>query len=65
VSKLDLKVVDSLFYTFPMGYGISPLRVEDYPENRLTIIVNSSKLADLIDYLLKSFLDCMPTPKDL
>lgn len=65
ISKLDLEVVDSLFYAFPMGYGISPLRVEDYPEKRLTIIVNSSKLDNLIDYLLKSFLDYVPAPRDL
>ncbi len=65
ISRLNLEIVTSLFYAFPMGYGISPLRVGDYPEKRLTVIVNSNKLVDLIDYLLKGFLDYIPAPKDL
>lgn len=55
-SKLKLEERDWVIYSFPLGYGSRPHPNKEYPGKRLTIIVNSSKINELEEYILKQIL---------
>jgi hypothetical protein len=55
-SKLNLVEKDWIIYAFPLGYGSRPNPHKEYPGKRLTIIVNSSKILDLEEFIFTNLL---------
>lgn len=55
LENIEFENVHSVFYKFPMGYGVSPLHTGYNIEKRLTVIANSERIGDVIDLLLTNF----------